>query len=106
MPFTEEQLETIQAYFDREWKTPRKCPVCGREPRHWTLVDHFGMIPLRTGDRINLDSSNDVVEGIAVAPVVIVRCRECSNLLFFGASSMGLIEATAGPDTELTIPTR
>ncbi|MHB8381165.1 MAG: hypothetical protein ACYDC3_02325 [Candidatus Binataceae bacterium] len=68
------------AWFDRHWKQPRKCPIC--EQINWAMAPKFSHVSLDLLGRMRVPKT---------FPCVIVTCRTCGNTLSFNAVAMELL---------------
>lgn len=68
------------AWFDRHWKQPRKCPIC--EQVNWAMAPKFSHVSLDLLGRQRVPKT---------FPCVIVTCRTCGNTLTFNAVAMELL---------------
>lgn len=78
MPFTKEQLESINQALRQ--KSRLMCPSCGE--KGWTLSNELVIVPSFIGGALNTGG----------LPGLAVICNTCGNMQFFNAFKLGIAD--------------
>lgn len=84
MKMNEEQQKKVIEILNKSWITKQPCAICGHSD--WEIQDRLFEMREYVGGGLQLGGGSNLI------PFVVVRCKKCSNSLFFNVVPWGIME--------------
>jgi hypothetical protein len=86
MNLNESQNRLIIRRINEVWTGNRPCPICSKSTR-WDISGIHQVQQYNEGNHC---------PGAAIAPLILVSCRNCGNTILFNAISLGIVDPSTG----------